>query len=282
MIEIVQAKSLTNVQGTAQRVYNIQIIATKPGFQVVAQHGSLGKKLTEVDRSARALNYATAFSEFEAIVAAKINTEGYDVTSAKIPNKTTLYAAGHKFVQPTEEFLRDNNPDTWNPASSATAGAAGAPGSVPGPAAGVPTRLAAALVATTTRVEDPSLAIVAIEKRGGQITLTPEPAEPHVRRCALRAALELGGDFKAEGVAVSARFHLRSIDKRNLLDHTRPNWVTQAPAPQRSTADLLRSLMGGELPTLVARLSAGSNITFTQADFAAAAEINPDILAALA
>jgi hypothetical protein len=276
MIEIVQAKSLTKVNGVAQNAYHLQIIATKPGFQVVAQHGQLGKKLSEVEKSERALSYGAAFAEFESLVTTKINGERFDVSATKIPKGTTIYADGHKLVQPTEEYLKANNPDTWSPTTP------GAPGSPVGATLDLPTQLAAALMTTTLRLEDPSLCVVTIEKRGANITLRPSDIAPHVRRCALRTALEIGGDFTAEGVAVGMRFHLRSIDKHNLLKHTRPDWVTQDPAPQRAGPELLRSLMQGEIPSLIARVNASQALTFTSADLLAAAEVNPELLSILA
>lgn len=252
-VTVLHHATLECVEGTANKVYHLQVIATTNGYQCVTHHGPIGKRLTEHPETMPHVTYEKAKKAFDQKRGKKLIE--YSVVPAEIP-QVPRYVGGAKILSDAEreEFLRTHvTKQTINPdAAMRQKRAAAAHQLECDRAMEVITDLLnggekfeiSEIQTTADPAKSNPLGVITLSKNGGTINVDGSNDATVIQICR-RAALEIGGTFQLTGRVEGDRF-LVDRDPGNLLKRARPNIVALAGGVSGGIRDTLMRLVEDE------------------------------------
>jgi len=263
-ITVLMAQSFEFREGTSDKVYHVQLIATSGGYQVLGQHGRRGAALRTMEKTLAHVSWAAACDAFSKATADRI-AHGYTRTVMEIPNVPPFDGPiGHYTVLDREQaniFVTEHGalkiPDPTRPARTSRRNKETA------------ASLGKLLAHPLSVIADANTQTITVSKNGGSITCSS--GDKAILAIARKAVLELGGTITLEGYVEDDGFAVlrpTGPEIEKLLARARPDVVRRATSSrEKDTLEIFHEFLADATQAqLLIRDATGAERIFERQD----------------
>jgi hypothetical protein len=265
-ISILKHASFRCTEGSSDKVYHLQLIATSGGYQVLAQHGRRGATLRCIQKTDAHVSFRTADLAWAKAIADRSDHQYASIPPAVPDVEPYAPPNDYEIVKDISEFVAKHNtlnvPDPTRPAR------------VDRRNKELAAQLGKLLAHPLATISDGNAPTVSVTKNGGDIRTNV--TDPEALRIARAAALEIGGAITLDGYIEDGIFFITrasGTDLDRLLARARPSVVRRAASKEtdKVTTMLFAEFMADESRNELHIVDAAGVLrTFPRADVVAA------------